>query len=89
MQSQDTFLKYIGGLDNSLKHTIFIFNPTSLDEACVQATHLEARGKQYFDGNMDSEFKGKGRKINAKSRKEKGNIFCKNCSKTSHDEDHC
>ena len=66
-----------------------MFNPTSLDEVCVQATHLEARGKQYFDGNEDSEFKGKGRKRNANSRKEKGKLFCKNCSKTSHDEDHC
>ena len=65
-----------------------MFNPTSLDKVCVQATHLEARGKQSFDGNMDSEFKGKGRKRNAKSRKENENFFCKNCSKTSHDEDH-
>ena len=66
-----------------------MFYPTSLDEVCVQATHLEARGKIYFDGNEGSEFKGKGRKRNEKSRKEKGNFFCKNCSKASHDEDHC
>ena len=66
-----------------------MFNPTSLDEVCVQAMHLEARGKQSFDGNVDSEFKGKRRKINENSRKEKGKLFCKNCSKTSHDEDHC
>ena len=33
---------------------------------------------------------GKGRKNrNANSRKEKGIFFCKHCSKTSHDEDHC
>ena len=66
-----------------------MFNPTSLDEVCVQAMHLEARGKQYFDGNEDREYKGKGRKINANSRKEKGKFFCKKCFKTSHDEDHC
>ena len=24
-----------------------MFNPTNLDEVCVQATHLEARGKMY------------------------------------------
>jgi len=46
LQSQDTFLKYIGGLHSYLKHTILMFNPTSLDEVCVQATHLEARGKK-------------------------------------------
>lgn len=67
-----------------------MFNPTSLDEVCVQATHLEARGKQNLDGNGESEFKRKWKKKrNANSRKEKGKCLCKNCSKTSHDEDHC
>ena len=66
-----------------------MFNPTSLDEVCVQATHLEARGKKYFDGNEESEFKGEGKKKrNANSRKEKGKFFYKHCSKTRHDEDH-
>ena len=46
LQSQDTWLKYIGGLHTYLRHTILMFNPTSLDEVCVQATHLGARGKQ-------------------------------------------
>ena len=40
LQSQDTLLKYIGGLHNYLKHTILMFNPSSLDEVCVQVTHL-------------------------------------------------
>ena len=38
-------MKYIGGLHIYLKHTILMFNPTSLDDVLVQATHLEARGK--------------------------------------------
>ena len=46
LQSQDTLLKYIRGLHTYPRHTILMFNPTSLDEVCVQATHLEARGKQ-------------------------------------------
>ena len=46
LHSQNTFLKYIGGLHTYLGHTILMFNPTSLDEVCVQATHLEARGKK-------------------------------------------
>jgi len=46
LHSQDTLLKYIGGLNTYLRHTILMFNPTSLDEVCVQATHLEERGKQ-------------------------------------------
>jgi hypothetical protein len=45
LSSQDTLLKYIGGLHSYLRHTILMFNPTKLDEVCVQETHLEARGK--------------------------------------------
>ena len=52
--SQDTLLKYIGGSHTYLRHTIIMFNPTSLDEVCVQATHLEARGKQNLYGNEES-----------------------------------
>ena len=45
LDSPETLLKYIGGLHNYLKHTILMFNPTSIDEVSIQATHLEARGK--------------------------------------------
>ena len=78
LHSQETLLKYIGGFHTYLRHTILMFNPTSLDEVCVQATHLEARGKQNFDGNEECEFKGKWKKKrNANSRKEKGKISVK------------
>ena len=42
LDSPETLLKYIGGLHSYLKHTILMFNPTSLDDVSVQATHLEA-----------------------------------------------
>ena len=45
LSSQDTLLKYISGLHSYLRHKIIMFNPTNLDEVCVQTTHLEARGK--------------------------------------------
>ena len=45
LDSLETLLKYIGGLHSYLRHTILMFNPTSIDEVSVQATHLEARGK--------------------------------------------
>ena len=32
-----------------LKHTLLMFNPSNLDDVCVQATHLEARGKHAND----------------------------------------
>ena len=59
LQSQGNLLKYIGGLHSYLQHTILMFNPTSLVEVCVQATHLEARGKNTFDEGRNKPFKGK------------------------------
>ena len=79
LSSQDTLLKYIGGLHNYLRHTILIFNPTKLNEVCVQATHLEARGKNVFEETSEKPFKsgdkGKGKfkgkdKKNASTKKE-------------------
>ena len=40
LDSPETLLKYIGGLHSYLRHTILMFNPTSLDDVSVQATHL-------------------------------------------------
>jgi hypothetical protein len=41
----ETLMKYIGALHSYIRHTLLLFNPTSLDEVCVQTTHLEKRGK--------------------------------------------
>ena len=65
LSSRATLLKYIGGLHSYLRHTILMFNPTSLDEVCVQETHLEARRKNFpQEGNKNlfkSGDKGKGK----------------------------
>jgi hypothetical protein len=45
LDSYETLMKYIGALHSYIRHTLLLFNPTSLDEVCVQATHLENRGK--------------------------------------------
>ena len=37
-------MKYIGALHSYSRHNLFLFNPTGLDEVCVQATHLENMG---------------------------------------------
>jgi hypothetical protein len=67
LDNQETLLKYIGGFDSYLRYAILMFNPTSLDEVCVQSTHLESRGKNV---NVDfvkpfkstkGKFKGKGK----------------------------
>ena len=72
LYSQETLLKYIGGLHSYLRHTIIMFNPTNLDEACVQATQLEVRGKHSvdeksdgfpeYDGKRNGKFNGRGKK---------------------------
>ena len=60
------------GLHSYLRHTILTFNPTNLDKVCVQAIHLEARGKHSADEKSDSflEYEGKGKgKFNGKGKK--------------------
>lgn len=69
----------------------------NFDEACVQATHLEARGKNlqkedkkkpFQSGEKGKKSKGKLKK-NTYVKKEGEKPMCKNCSKESHDEAHC
>jgi hypothetical protein len=98
LSSQETLLKYIGALHSYLRHTILMFNPSNLDEVCVQATHLEARGRnETHEGNKKPfshgdkgkrKFKGNGKKNDA-VKKEGEKFTCKHCSKDGHDEDHC
>ena len=94
---QETLLDYIGGLHSYLRHTILMFNPTNIDEVCVQATHLETRGKQSVDEKSDSfleyESKGKGN-FNRRWRKngsikiKKEKLIYKFFLNNGHDEDH-
>ena len=90
LSSQDTLLKYIGGLHSYLRHTIIMFNPTNLDEVCVQETHLEAIGKNVPQEGRKNTFKGgdkgkgkfigKGKK-NASIKKEGEKLTRKHCLK--------
>ena len=98
LDSLETLLKYIGGLHIYLKHTILVFNPNSIDEVFVQATHLEAIGK-----NVNLEVGGSS-KPTARKNKEKGKQkwkerktsdvqktkpSCIHCKKDGHDDEHC
>eukprot|EP00253_Pinus_taeda_P034566 PITA_34566 len=98
LDSPKTLLKNIGGLHSYMRHTILMFNPTSIDEVSVQATHLEARGK---NGNPEvggpsqpttSKSKEK-RKQKWKARKantaQKSKASCTHCKKDRHDDEHC
>ncbi len=97
LDSQETLLKYIAGLHSYMRHTILMFNPTSIDEVSVQASHLEARGK---NGNLEvggpsqptvSKSKEK-KKQKWKAMKatiaQKGKAPCTHCKKEGHDDEH-
>jgi hypothetical protein len=66
LDSQETLLKYIGALHSYILHTILLFNPTNLDEVCVQATHLESREKDVNDDSSMELVQQKGSKNKGK-----------------------
>jgi hypothetical protein len=91
-------MKYIGALHSYIRHTLLLFNPTSLDEGSVQATHLENREKhvQEYTTKKSSNFPQKTlKKFKRKDNKtamvtrEGGKPSCIHCKKSGHDEEHC
>jgi hypothetical protein len=93
----ETLMKYIGALHSYIFHTLLLFNPTSLDEVCVQATHLENRRKHVQEdptkkhSNLPHEqfkkFKRKDKKI-ATVKREERKTSCTHCKKSGHDDEH-
>jgi hypothetical protein len=98
LDSYETLMKYIGTLHNYIHHNLLLFNPTSLDEVCVQATHLENRGTHVhkdpmkkpsnFPQNNFKKFKRKDKKTATVTR-EGGKPSCNNCKNSGDDEEHC
>jgi hypothetical protein len=99
LDSYETLMKYIGAIHSYLRYTLLLFNPTSLDEVCVQATHIERRGKNVqedptkkpskFSHNL---FKGKFKRKEKKTvtkKKGEGNPFCTHCKRDGHGDEHC
>jgi hypothetical protein len=92
LQTQETLMKYIGGLPAHIRNTVFMFGPTNLDEVSVQAVYIEV-GKEGVSGESSSsrkedKRKRHGKNANAVTRKE-GNPSCKHCKKEGHDENRC
>jgi hypothetical protein len=92
LQTQETLMKYIGGLPAHIRNIIFMFGPTNLDEVSVQATYIEARKAGVLGESSSSRKEDKrkrhGMNANAVTRKE-GKPYCKHCKKEGHDEDRC
>ena len=75
LHTQDTLMKYIGGLPAHIRNTIFMFRPTNIDEVFVQATYIEA-GKigvgvsGESSSRKEDKRKWHGKKSNSVTRKE-------------------
>eukprot|EP00253_Pinus_taeda_P028570 PITA_28570 len=75
-----------------------MFNPTSLDDVLVQATHLESRGKNVnpeIGGSLKTTARKNKEKKKQKWKERKTNVVqkdkpsCTHCKKDGHDDSHC
>jgi hypothetical protein len=93
LHTQETLMKYIGGLPAHIRSTVFMFGPTNICEVYVKVTYIEA-GKTSVgvsgesSSRKEDKRKWHGKKENAVTRKEE-NPSCKHCKKEGHDEDRC
>jgi hypothetical protein len=71
LDSYETLMKYIGTLHSYIHHTLLLFNPTSLDEVCVQATHIQNRGKHVQEDPTKKPFNFPHKRFKRFKRKEK------------------
>jgi hypothetical protein len=85
LTTQETLMKYIGGLPAYICNIVFMFGPTNLDGVSVQATYIEA-GKTGVgvsgesSSKKDGKGKGTGKKANSATVKEE-KLSCKHCKK--------
>jgi hypothetical protein len=66
LQTQETLMKYIGGLPTHIRNTIFMFGPTNLDKVYVQAMYIDV-GKEGVSGESLSSRKEDKRKRHGKN----------------------
>eukprot|EP00253_Pinus_taeda_P027976 PITA_27976 len=79
LDSPETLLKYIGGLHNYMRHTILMFNPTSIDEKSKASyTHCKKDGHDdehcwiLHQALRPKKFEGKKKKTTAAIQKDLG-----------------
>lgn len=96
LYTQETLLKYIGGLHSHLKHTIFMFSRFNFDEVHVQATHIEV-GERNISFSSKKEFlpltevnkKGKERKATTQKKEEGEKSTSSHYQKKGHEDAKC
>jgi hypothetical protein len=75
LNTQETLMKYIGGLPTHIRNIVFMFGPTNLDEFYFQETYIEV-GKIGVGGlgksssRKEDKRKGNGKKENLVTRRE-------------------
>ena len=101
LDSPEVVTKYIESLHSYIRHSLLMFEPTTIDLASVQAIHLENKGRNdKYDHSKKPPFKpsngkfkgkGKGKEKKMKStKKDKGEKpYCTHYKKEGHDDDHC
>jgi hypothetical protein len=60
LTTHETLMKYIGGFPTYIRNTVFMFEPTNLDEVYVQATYIEI-GKTGIGVSRESSSKKEGK----------------------------
>ena len=95
LYTQETLLKYIGGLHVYLRHSILMFNPSNFDEVCVQATHIELGGGNIVFRSTkevsptEIKKKRKEKKVATVMKEEDEKPICSHCQRKGHKETKC
>ena len=94
LYTQETLLKYIGGLHVYLRHFILMFNPFNFDEVCIKTTHIESSGRNTVFGSTrkvpPTGIKRKGKeKRETTVKKEEEKPTCSHCQRKGHEEAKC
>jgi hypothetical protein len=95
LYTHEIILKYIGGMNSYICHTILMFSCTNIDKVAVQDTHLEAsKSKHASEDKKPFKFekKPKGKwnsKKSATSKQVEGRPTCSRCRKKGYEESEC
>lgn len=91
LDTTEAITKYIGSLNSYIRHSLLLFEPTTMDSASVKEIHIENKGKNEGDdhsrkplfkppnGKSIEKWKGKEKKM---ATAKEGEIpYCNHCKK--------
>jgi hypothetical protein len=85
LHTQETLMKYIGGLLALIRNIVFMFGPTNIDEVSVQETYIEVGKTEVGVSGESSARKKDKRKWNGKKENlveiKEEKLSCKHCKK--------